>query len=225
MNFSAYKHVIRRNEGPAQKERSRTQARSYKMGWNQSFMSIQSYLETVLHIFTRFMFDVLSKNVLYNSVIWFTFCTFINSRNTKVPNRSTSHYEHPRFFRMLLKGNLTLIYCDLLGKSIIFCNNSPVYRFVTLRYTQSLPRAFSESGKNPHETNPHYWGHSDCLAAAIWLCFPTRSHLMYEKLSRGHLTYFRVLDQLKCSAAKLSILIGWTYEKPFKIRIFLQKII
>ena len=42
---SAYKHVIRRNEGPAQKERSRTQARSYKMGWNQFFRSIKSDFE------------------------------------------------------------------------------------------------------------------------------------------------------------------------------------
>ena len=83
MNFSAYKHVIRRNEGPAQKERSRTQARSYKMGWNQSFRRIQSYFETV--VFSPALCLIyLSKNVSYNSVIWFTyFFSFINSHTGK----------------------------------------------------------------------------------------------------------------------------------------------
>ena len=126
MICSAYKHVIRRNEGPAQKERSRTQARSYKMGWNQSFRSIQSDFE-----------------------------------------------------KMCFKPDLCLI------------NQSKTQKYGSHFYVISKIHV-PESSKQEH------------------FLVPTSMFLMCQKLSRGHRTFFRVLDQLKCRAVKLIILIGWT---------------
>ena len=46
----------------------------------------------------------------------------------KVVNRSMSRLVAvPRIFRLLIRGNLVVFYCDIFGKKLIFNTSSPVY--------------------------------------------------------------------------------------------------